>query len=337
MRSSKLGARQTLLTSALLGVFVLGAGAGCKDKLEDLPAPTKAEDEWIDQIGSEDGGDVVAAAAEPVAEAGVEAELAAPPAVIAGETEGELAGAGEDREGEDPAGEGQAVAAAGDAAPKAEGGSPSPAAAPSASASKDGAGESEAEEAEAEAEEPSADAPVEPIEPAPAAEPAPEPEPPKPAPPPPITMADYTGTWVFSGGAGQKQKLAQAIEDAAQQVPGIIRGIARKRLTKTQILETPVKIKVSGDQVTFNWQTSGNSMVATIDGPTSTMKYSGDKYKVKVRSKGSKLITTFMASDATKTIVYVLKDDRKRMTVYHRLVADQLDTPVTFSFSYRRQ
>ncbi|EDM80311.1 hypothetical protein PPSIR1_36712 [Plesiocystis pacifica SIR-1] len=324
-------------SSSLLTVLVAGSlalGVACKGSVEDLPDEPPPDEDWINAL-DEDGG---AEAAEPVA-AAEPADTGA--AVAAGET-GEPEAAGE------TGGETGALAAA--EAGGETGGAAEPGAAPAEPAAvssakgtpKAAAGGSEA----APAESPSEDAPAEPeapaaaeapAEPAPAeVAPAPAPEPEKPAPPPPITMADYAGTYTYTGGSAQKKKLAEAIEGAANQVAAIIRGVARKRLTKTQILETPITISIAGDKVTFKLGTTGGSWSATIDGPTTTMKYNGDKYKVKVRQKDGKLITTFMAPDATKTIVYVLNEDRKRMTVHHRLVADQLKTPMTFRLSYKK-
>jgi hypothetical protein len=67
------------------------------------------------------------------------------------------------------------------------------------------------------------------------------------------------------------------------------------------------------------------------------MSYKGDKYKARCRQKDGKLITSFQAPDATKTIVYTLSSDRKTLTAHHKLVADQLSEPVTFRLSYTRK
>lgn len=168
------------------------------------------------------------------------------------------------------------------------------------------------------------------------AEAAPPPKPAEPAPPPPITIADYDGTFRFSGGSAQRQGLTDAIEFGASQVAGIIRGIARKRLTKTQIIDDEIKMSVSGDKITFNWS-NGSTMTCVVGGPKVSMSFKGDKYLGRVLRKGSKMIIVFDASDATKTLVYVLSSDRQRLTVHHKLNADQLDEPVTFKLSYTRK
>lgn len=175
------------------------------------------------------------------------------------------------------------------------------------------------------------------VDPAPAIDPAPAPAPAKPAAPPPITMADFNGKYRFTGGSSQEQAVADAIEFGANQVVAIARGIARKRLTKTQIIEDPITLTVTGDDLKIEWGTSGDSMTCVIDGSSTTMSYKGDNYKGRARSKDGKLITSFQAPDATKTVVYVLSSDRKTLTVHHKLVADQLQEPVTFKLTYTRK
>ena len=314
----------------VLAVGVVLCASACKS-VDDLPDKPPVDDDWVDQIEAEEPAPVEG----EVATAPVGAEEPAPAEVAADDStapaEGETAVAADAVAMAEAEAEGtvatQVVA------------SPKPSAGGSGSGSNSG-GSAAASASDAETEpapEDAAEVATAPSEPTPEAAPKPAAKPEEPPAPKPITMADYAGTFKFTGGNDQREKLAAAIEDAAMQVNAMIRGIARKRLTKTQILETPLEISITGNTVRFDLGTTGGSWSAEIDGPTTTMKYNGDKYKVNVRSKDGKMITTFFATDATKTIVYALSSDRKRLTVHHRLVADQLKTPVTFKFSYTRQ
>jgi hypothetical protein len=297
--------------------------AACKDKLEDMPEIDPIDDPWVDNIEADE---VVTAevAVDPVAP--TTAAEPTPPV-------GELAVAGET-----PPTEGTPDPATAEAAKL--GGATVPTSKPKSGgvAQPDSPSDNPSVDPSATVD-PAAQPAVEPapVDPTPAVEPTPAAEPAKPAAPAPITMADFGGTYRFSGGSGQEQALAEAIEFGANQVAAIIRGVARKRLTKTQIIEDPVTITITGDNAKFNWQTSGESMTCVIDGPTTTMSYKGDKYKARCRQKDGKLITSFQAPDATKTIVYTLSSDRKTLTAHHKLVADQLSEPVTFKVSYSRK
>lgn len=291
---------------------------GCKDKLEDLPDIDPIDDQWIDNIDT--GEDLTAEV--PADPAVPTTEVAHAP--VAGE-QGDVAVAAVDPNTDpvpDPATAAKLAGATVPASKPKSGGvaePDSPAVDPSAPV------------------DPAPAAEPAPADPTPAVEPTPEPEPAKPAAPPPITMADFGGSFRFSGGSSQRQDLADAIDFGANQVSAIIRGIARKRLTKTQIIEDPVTLTITGDDAKFHWGTTGEGMTCVIDGPTTTMSYGGDKYKARCRQKDGKLITSFQAPDATKTIVYVLSSDRKTMTAHHKLVADQLSEPVTFKVTYTRK
>ncbi|MFV8750645.1 hypothetical protein ACNOYE_08835 [Nannocystaceae bacterium ST9] len=307
-----------VVSSLLLGLVL--ALAGCKDDLEDLPDVDPVDDPWVDAITNEE--EPIAGAPAPTPALAVNAqptpgpELADPMPAVEGDP-----AAGTPTPATTEAAK-LAGASVPSSTPKSGALTPTPSADPSAPI-------------EPAAIEPAAIEPAA-IEPA-AIEPAPEAAPAKPAAPAAITMADYTGTYRFTGGSGQEQAVADAIEFGAEQVVLIARGIARKRLTKTQIIEDPITLTVTGDDLKIEWGTSGDSMTCVIDGSSTTMSYKGDKYKGRARSKDGKLVTSFQAPDATKTVVYTLSSDRKTLTVHHKLVADQLQEPVTFKLTYTRK
>jgi hypothetical protein len=313
------------LSRVVLSLGLLLSLPACKDKLEDLPDIDPIDDPWVDNIGT--GGELTAEVpADPAAPA-----IEVAPTPVDGEPD-ELALAA------DPSADPNADpnAAVPDPA-TAEAAKLSGASVPTSKPKSGGTVPSPSVEPSATVDPATPAAEPTPIDPTPAVEPKPEPAPVKPAAPPPITMADYSGSFRFSGGGAQEQDLTEAIEFGANQVASIIRGVARKRLTKTQIIEDPVTITITGDTAKFAWATSGEGMTCVIDGATTTMSYKGDKYKARCRQKDGKLITSFQAPDATKTIVYTLSSDRKTLTAHHKLVADQLSEPVTFRLSYTRK
>ena len=67
------------------------------------------------------------------------------------------------------------------------------------------------------------------------------------------------------------------------------------------------------------------------------MTFKGDSYLGRVLDKNGKMIIVFDAPDAVKTLVYVLSSDRQKLTVHHKLDADQLSEPVTFKVTYTRK
>jgi hypothetical protein len=292
---------------------------GCKSELDDSPLADPIEDPWVEGI---DSGAEPAAASElltPEALALAEPETPGEPEALA---EPEAPPVDVDAQAPAPAEpEAPASVLATPSAKPASAAAGSPAAEPPAAADE---------------REPVVDAAPTPT-PAPAAEPAVVAEKPKPAPPPPITPADFQGKYRFTGGSSQRKDLEQAIEAAAQQLSAAIRGIGRKRLTKTNPIDDTLEIVVAGDKLTTIFET-GFDATCVIDGPTIHWSNNkGEKYKVRARQKGEKLIQIIQGDDGVKTTVFVLSADKQRLTVHHKITADRLPEPMTYRLSYSRR
>ncbi|MFV8754219.1 hypothetical protein ACNOYE_27055 [Nannocystaceae bacterium ST9] len=175
--------------------------------------------------------------------------------------------------------------------------------------------------------------------PAPTIDPAPAPAPAEPAPvvAPAITIADYEGNFRYSGGSSQRADLDQAIEDAVMQLAMPIRGIGRKRLTNTNPIDDSLEIAIDGDKVQTIFE-SGFDAECVVDG--STVKWTskkGDKYKVRVRKKDTKIVQVIEGEDGVKTTVFVLSADKQSLTVHHKVTSDRLEVPMTYKLSYKRK
>ena len=277
-------------------------------KVADKAIEAAVEDPWLDAIGSEEGGELAppptpaeqATAAPELAPEGSAPEPAQPQPAKAETTDVSA----------EPA-KSPTTPPSGDPAPITAGSQPSEASPPA-----------EPEPAPEDA------------QPEPAAEPSP-PEP-EPTAPPPITLADFDGSYHYVGGSKQREQLEQAIEDTAQTLPGVIRGIGRKRLTKTNQLDKSIRIDIDGDRVTTTYASGFNPSATLGAGQITWTSKKGDKYRVKVQQKGSKLIQIAASEDGVKTTVFVLSADRQRLTVHHKIVADRLPEPMTYRLSYAR-
>lgn len=307
----------------LLGFGLVLSSLACKQELDDKPAADPLEDPWVNAIEDEEPVQPVAVAAAPAAApvpavAGTPTPAAAPvDTLIASPTP-------------------DAGASASTLPTSQPGGSTTVRSASSASAPAGQAAASEATPS------PTPAAPGEPaaIEPAPAPTPSAEPaaaSKPEPAAAPALTIADFNGNFRYSGGSAQRADLDQAIEDAVMQLAMPIRGIGRKRLTNTNPIDDTLDIKVSGDKVQTIFE-SGFDAECTIDG--GTVKWTskkGDKYKVRVRKKDTKLVQVIEGEDGVKTTVFVLSADKQSLTVHHKIEADRLETPMTYKLSYKRK
>jgi hypothetical protein len=289
---------------------LLLAPSGCKSELDDKPAADPLEDPWVG--GIDEGEEPVASALPSEREVAVEPEPTPEP---------------------EPEPEPESAEAAPDPTEPTAG---VLAVAPTSAKSKSAATPGEPSPSEPEPELAPAPEPVEPSA-APAAKPSPSAEPAKPAAPPEITIADFHGNYRFAGGNTQRSELEAAIEAAANQLPGAIRGIGRKRLTKTNPIDNTLEIVIAGDKVTTIFET-GFDATCVIDGPTVHWSNNkGDAYKVRVRSKGNKIVQIIEGDDGVKTTVFVLSTDRQKLTVHHKITADRLPEPMTYRLSYSRK
>ncbi|MFO7563264.1 MAG: hypothetical protein R6X02_11525 [Enhygromyxa sp.] len=317
-----------------LGALLL-ALTSCKAELDDKPAADPLDDPWVNALDTGEE-ELPATSADPApAEAAPAPSEAVEPETPGVEPEALALALAEDADAKaEPASEQTtaALVASKSASSTADGSKPKPSGAknePEPSASESAALEPQPEKSPAA--EPS---------PTPSAEPSPAPsiEPAKPAAPPPVTIADFHGNYRFVGGSKQRAELTAAIEAAAQQLAGAIRGIGRKRLTKTNPIDNTLEIVIAGDKVTTIFET-GFDATCVIDGPTVHWSNNkGDAYKVRVRSKGNnRLVQIIVGDDGVKTTVFVLSSDKQKLTVHHKITADRLPEPMTYRLSYSRK
>jgi hypothetical protein len=312
--------RRIGLPLALITISV-SLSLACKQEIdESKPAADPLEDPWVASIETGEDGELGELAAEPApGEAPLGSGEAQPAsAVLAAPTP-----ATDEGGTRAPGGEGSEVeAGAGhpEASPKAAqaGSEPTP------------AGEGDAQPTPPAPEPEGAPAAELASDPAPAAEPEPEPAPPV------FAITDFDGNYRYVGGSAQRQALADAIDAAANELNGLIRGIGRKRLTKTNPIDTTLDLVVTSDSLQTIFET-GFDAKCVIDGPTITWSGKKEKYRVRVRRKGQKLVQIIEGPDGTKTTVFVLSKDKQRLTVHHKIVADKLPSPMTYKLSYARK
>jgi hypothetical protein len=295
------------------GAWILSVGLlvlwSCKD--DDAPVADPLDDPWVDAIETGDE--------QRAAVAGLEAEPSAEPSVGLDDAPLALAAEAGSRSEAPPPTAVIATPAEGEAKPSS---SPAPA-------------DSDPAKAPAAApEQPATEPPAEP-EPAPASSPSAEPA--KPASPAPVTSADFHGSYRYIGGSGQRDDVKAAVETTVTALPRVIQGIARKRLTATNPVDSSVDIVVAGDTVTTTFETGFNASCVIDGGTVNATDIEGGKLKVRLRAKGSKLVQQMEGKGGARTIVYVLSADRKTLTVHHKITSDRLPEPLIYRLSYSRK
>ncbi len=308
-----------MLRVARVSSFVLILLSGCQQELDSAPAADPLEDPWVNSIDEGGEPEPLAAAALPAAAASpaTPVAVAVDPAVDGLDEPGEPTPTPTPTEVAKLAGASSQV---GKSTSASAGSIPEPTPTTPTPTPIDGAAD------------PSDAVAIAAVDPTPApAEPA------KPAAPPPITFTDFAGKYRYTGGSSQRADLDQAIEDAANQLSLAIRGIGRKRLTNTNPIDDTLDIVVTGNMVQTVFET-GFDAECEIDG--GTVKWTsdkGNKYKVRVRKKDSKIVQVIEGEDGVKTTVFVLSADKQNLTVHHKVTSDRLDVPMTYKLSYKRK
>ena len=307
-------------TARILGLGLCLSSTACQQELDSAPAADPLEDPWVNSIDEGEPEALVAAPASQPPMVVAAAELAVVDPALVDPAPLEAGALVEPAPGSVPTSTTEVAKLAGASTPAAKSSSP---------------GNSASAELEPEV----APTPSEAAEPAAAAiEPAPKPaEAAKPAPAPAITFTDYAGKYRFSGGSAQRAALTQAIEDAAMQLAMPIRGIGRKRLTNTNPIDDTLDIVVTGDKVQTIFESGFDAECVIEGGTVHWTSKKGDKYKVRVRKKDTKIVQVIEGEDGVKTTVFVLSADRQTLTVHHKITADRLDEPMTYKLTYKRK
>lgn len=148
-----------------------------------------------------------------------------------------------------------------------------------------------------------------------------------------VTLDSYEGAYLYSGGKRQREAIDAEIDAATEDLGPMLRGLARKKIKKSQIPSASLFIKVdgetvkiirSGDQPTFEGKANGDSFVVKR------------KYKGTIKFRGGKLSVTIKDKDSKTTIVYRLNEDTGRVTVSTKIEHGLLPRPVKVKKTYKR-
>ncbi|MCA9659803.1 MAG: hypothetical protein KC486_15780 [Myxococcales bacterium] len=155
--------------------------------------------------------------------------------------------------------------------------------------------------------------------------------------PPPPPQARLAGEYRYVGGAAQKQRLADTIDQTVQQLNALIRNIGRRRLTESNQVRDAIKIAVDGDRVTTTF-VPGGTVTATLDGPqVDWTTDTGGKVKVKMSIVKGRLVQDFKGEDGSRRNVFTVDSTGDKMTMSVTISSSRLTTPMKYALSYKRK
>jgi len=81
-----------------------------------------------------------------------------------------------------------------------------------------------------------------------------------------VTLASFEGVYMYSGGESQKQAIRDEIESATEDLNVALRGLARRKIWKSQQPSTRMTIVVEGDHVSIVRSGDKADFTGTIGG-----------------------------------------------------------------------
>lgn len=151
----------------------------------------------------------------------------------------------------------------------------------------------------------------------------------------PVKKADpwdaLVGRYHYSSGGGS---VGPAIESVVAEMNGLVRNIARKRLTAAN--EVPSALAIAHDGDTVRITLDGRTYEAKLGGAAkSVTDPNGEASKMRVRMVGKSLHQSFDASQGDRTNIYT-PGKAGRVTMSVRITSKQLPKDVRYSLVFVR-
>ena len=150
------------------------------------------------------------------------------------------------------------------------------------------------------------------------------------------TVADYVGSHRYVGGDTERERALAAVEEIVEDLNVLIRGTARRLLSKTATPAPEIAVALDGDVVTID---SGKDRIPlTLGGPAVENRgEDGKSYRMSARAAGGKLIVRIVGNSSTTVKTYRLSGDGARMSVKTKIAHPMMSKPLEYTFSYRRR
>jgi len=154
------------------------------------------------------------------------------------------------------------------------------------------------------------------------------------------TIEGIEGTYVFVGGARERDRAHAAVESVIEQMGAISRAFARNKLHAACPVPGRIDIRASGADAISVSLPPQPPRASRLDGTRATFQNSDGREVTMHRVvRGDTIIETVDAQRSSRrVIVYHFSPDRTRLTVRWRIENDRyLPAPITYTLSFRRQ
>lgn len=147
-----------------------------------------------------------------------------------------------------------------------------------------------------------------------------------------ISLEDFEGAYLFAGGDRERDAIVAEVDDATANLGSMLRGIARKRIKKSQKPSASLFIKVDGEKVTITRSGDKPKFAGQINKGTFVVK---KKYTGRIKFKNGKLSVIVSDKESKTTITYNLNPETHRIKVTTKIEHDLLPRPVKVKKTYK--
>lgn len=142
----------------------------------------------------------------------------------------------------------------------------------------------------------------------------------------------FQGHYMYSGGDRQKQAIRDEIDAATEDLNIALRGLARRKIWKSQQPSTMMTILVDGDDVSIVRSGGKAEFVGSIAGGSFPVE---DKYRGRFKWRSGKLTVNITGGDQHTTVRFTVNPDSRTVTMRTTIEHDMLPRPVRIKKTFR--
>ncbi|MCA9654240.1 MAG: hypothetical protein H6712_16330 [Myxococcales bacterium] len=146
----------------------------------------------------------------------------------------------------------------------------------------------------------------------------------------------FEGKFHFSGGQKERDRVAEAVEEAVQALLPFLHDLARKRLSAANTIPETVTMTMKGDELELRY---GNlePMRAPLDGSVRYWhNHEGARVKIKLEQRGNTLVQTTWNSGGRRIMRWTLGEDGKHLRLHSTMSSPQLPVSIDYRLSFRQ-
>lgn len=151
--------------------------------------------------------------------------------------------------------------------------------------------------------------------------------------------ARYVGTYKYGGDLDHGRAIVRkAMNEVIDQLPAVYRGLARRRLERSDPLVHTIVIALPEGRISVTYIGEKRATLTTRPGVTEKVRNpNNEEVDLTQRFTKEGLEQVFVGPRGRSRSVYTLLPDGKRLVVASKLYGEQLETPVSYRLVYTKQ